>query len=220
MNCAFHADVENTAFCIRCGKPLCDDCIRQVQSSIYCQNCLAETSSAFSDAGHANAGAANPRMTSIPAGGTSPEAAFLLGLIPGVGAIYNAEYFKAALHLLIFGTLVTLVDSVQNGESLFALLAFGFYVYMPFEAYYTAKKRKLAREGINLITPFDQLNEQFGQYGSMEFWGGMALVLAGTLFLLDNFEVISMRQIGRFWPVLLILAGVLFINRFLKGNKA
>lgn len=226
MNCAFHADVENTAFCIRCGKPLCAECVRQVQSSIYCENCLLETSGASgSGAGTAastGAAAATQSGGAVHyAGGASPEAAFFLGLIPGVGAIYNAEYFKAALHLLIFGTLVTIVDSAGNsGGPLFGLFAFGFYAYMPFEAYYTAKKRKLAREGINLITPFDQLNEQMGQFGGMELWGGIGLVLAGMLFLLDNFGIVSMREIGRFWPALLILAGVGFISRFLKGNKA
>ena len=224
MNCAFHPDVENTAFCIRCGKPLCAQCVRQVQSSIYCENCLKEISN---PPGGAEKTASSAGATSQPgpathyAGGSSPEAAFFLGLIPGVGAIYNAEYFKAALHLLIFGTLVTLVDSTgRSGGPLFGLLAFGFYAYMPFEAYYTAKKRKLARDGINLITPFDQLNEQMGQFGGMELWGGIGLVVAGTLFLLDNFGVVSLEQIGRFWPALLILAGVAFISRVLKGNRA
>jgi LiaI-LiaF-like transmembrane region len=224
MNCAFHADVENTAFCIRCGKPLCAQCVRQVQSSIYCENCLMEISSAPGGEGGTAAGAATTSQSSPAmhyAGGTSPEAGFFLGLIPGVGAIYNAEYFKAALHLLIFGTLVTLVDTAgRSAGPLFGLLAFGFYAYMPFEAYYTAKKRKLARDGINLITPFDQLNEQMGQFGGMELWGGIGLVLAGTLFLLDNFEILSLEKVGRFWPALLILAGVAFISRFLKGNKA
>jgi len=229
MNCAFHADVENTAFCIRCGKPLCAQCVRQVQSSIYCEHCLVESSgSAGSGATAANPGTAGHSGTATEsgksmhyAGGASPEAAFFLGMIPGVGALYNAEYFKAALHLLIFGTLVTIVDTAgRNAEPLFGLLAFGFYAYMPFEAYYTAKKRKLAREGINLITPFDQLNEQMGQFGGMELWGGIGLVLAGTLFLLDNFEIVSLEQVGRFWPALLILAGVAFISRFVKGNKA
>jgi hypothetical protein len=223
MNCAFHADVENTAFCIRCGKPLCAQCVRQVQSSIYCEPCLMETSAAAGSGGAtaADAGTSQSGPSMHYAGGTSPEAAFFLGLIPGVGAIYNAEYFKAALHLLIFGTLVTIVDSSgRNGGPLFGLFAFGFYAYMPFEAYYTAKKRKLAREGINLITPFDQLNEQMGQFGGMELWGGIGLVLAGSLFLLDNFEIVSLEEIGRFWPALLILAGVAFIGRFLKGNKA
>jgi hypothetical protein len=226
MNCAFHADVENTAFCIRCGKPLCAECVRQVQSSIYCENCLLETSGASGigagTAASAGAAAATQSGAAVHyAGGASPEAAFFLGLIPGVGAIYNAEYFKAALHLLIFGTLVTIVDSAgDSGGAIFGLFAFGFYAYMPFEAYYTAKKRKLARDGINLITPFDQLNEQMGQFGGMELWGGIGLVLAGMLFLLDNFGIVSMREIGRFWPALLILAGVGFISRFLKGNKA
>ncbi|HET9216282.1 MAG TPA: DUF5668 domain-containing protein, partial [Terriglobia bacterium] len=122
--------------------------------------------------------------------------------------------------LLIFGTLVTMVDTVGgHSDALLGLLAFGFYVYMPFEAYYTAKKRKLAREGINLITPFDQLSDQMG-VGDMELWGGIVLVLAGSLFLLDNFNVISLEQVGRFWPVILILVGFVFIRRFLKGTGA
>ena len=213
MNCAFHPEVENAAFCIKCGKALCAQCVRQVQSSIYCESCLAESLGE-------TAGTAGSASRPIPplvqtAGGGSPEAAFLLGLIPGVGAIFNAEYFKAALHLLIFGTLVTASDHAGPGEALFALLAFGFYVYMPFEAFYTAKKRKLAREGINLITPFDSFNEQFGD---MELWGGIALVVMGVIFLLHTFDILPLEKIGRIWPVLLILAGIAFIRRFLKGK--
>jgi hypothetical protein len=222
MNCAFHADVENTAFCIRCGKPICDECIHRVQSSIYCKECVTENPGAAANPGNAGAEAtSHPIPASQSAGGTSPEAAFLLGLMPGVGAIYNGEYFKALLHLFIFGTLITIANAVdRHGEALFGFLAFGFYAYMPFEAYYTAKKRKLAREGINLITPFDQLNEQLGQFGDIELWGGIGLVLAGTLFLLDNFEIVNMEEVGKFWPALLILIGVFFISRFLKGNRA
>jgi hypothetical protein len=155
----------------------------------------------------------------------------LLGLIPGVGAIYNAEYFKAALHLIIFATLVTLADSGPGsfdgrfdggraGETIFGFLAFGFYVYMPFEAYYTAKKRKLAREGINLITPFDQLNEQLGLSGNFDLWGGAVLVGLGVLFLLDNFNLVSLASVKRFWPLLLVLVGFFLIRRFQAGKKA
>ena len=213
MNCAFHAEVENAAFCIKCGKALCAQCVRQVQSSIYCESCLAES---LGESTGAAGSASRPGPPLVQtAGGGSPEAAFLLGLIPGVGAIYNAEYFKAALHLLIFGTLVTASDHAGSGEALFALLAFGFYVYMPFEAFYTTKKRKLAREGINLITPFDNFNEQFGD---MELWGGIALVVLGGIFLLDTFDILPLEKVGRIWPVLLILAGLAFIRRFMKGK--
>jgi hypothetical protein len=144
-----------------------------------------------------------------------------LGLIPGVGAIYNAEYFKAALHLIVFATLVTLADGTgRGGETIFGFLAFGFYVYMPFEAYYTAKKRKLALEGINLITPFDQLNDQLGLNGNLELWGGVLLVAVGVLFLLDNFNLVPLAQVKRFWPVILVLIGFFMIRRFQAGKKA
>jgi hypothetical protein len=157
-------------------------------------------------------------QTTQIAGGGSPEAAFLLGLIPGVGAIYNAEYIKAAVHLLVFGTMITLANaSYGPADALWGLLAFGFYVYMPFEAYYTAKKRKLAKEGINLITPFDNFSEQ---YGDMELWGGIALVALGSIFLLHTFNIISLERLARLWPALLIVAGLAIIRRFMKGNRA
>jgi hypothetical protein len=210
MNCANHAEVENVAFCIKCGKPLCAQCARQVQASIYCENCLAESVNSKTTA----------KKTSRTAGGGSPEAAFILGLIPGVGAIYNAEFFKAAFHLLIFGVLVSIAGNTHGpGSGLVNLLAFGFYVYMPFEAFYTAKKRKLALEGIDLETPFDRLNEQMSTVKDKELWGGIVLVIIGALFLLDNFEILQLYQVMKLWPALLILGGVLLIRRFKEGKS-
>jgi hypothetical protein len=212
MNCANHAEIENTAFCIKCGKPLCAQCVRQVQASVYCENCLADS---------INPKIAKPKVQSVAGG--SPEAAFVLGLIPGVGAIYNAEYFKAALHLLVFGTLWTIAEGAgHRWVPLLPLMIFGFYVYMPFEAYYTAKKRKLAREGIVLETPFDRINETFAGIGDKELWGGLVLVALGTIFLLDNFELIGIDKVVRLWPALLIVFGVLLISRFsgFTGGKS
>jgi hypothetical protein len=172
---------------------------------VYCEDCLSDSvegrTPAPSSAGHT-------------VGGASPEAAFILGLVPGVGAIYNAEYFKAAIHILIFGCLVTILGSGTAAGALFGLLTFGFYVYMPFEAYYTAKKKKLAREGINLETPFDQFNEQLGQFKNRELWGGVALIIVGGVFLLDNFSVLSIQRVAQLWPLLLVAAGILLIKRF------
>lgn len=213
MNCAIHAEVENTAFCTQCGKPLCAQCVHQIRTSVYCEDCLAN---AVGGKGAAPSGA----PTRQTAGGGSPEAAFFLGLIPGVGAIYNAEYFKAAFHLLIFATLVTFVDnSGGSGETVFGFLAFGFFCYMPFEAYFTAKKRKLAREGIDLQTPFDRFAERFGIDQDKEFWGGVTLVAIGSVVLLDNFGVLRLDQIARLWPVLLIAGGVWMIRQVSEGKK-
>jgi len=212
MNCVNHVEVENTAFCTHCGKPLCAQCVHEIRASVYCENCLAEAMS-----GRAQSSAQGVKQI---AGGSSPEAAFFLGLIPGVGAIYNAEYFKAALHLMIFATLVTLVDSAtRSTETVLGFLAFGFFCYMPFEAYFTAKKRKMAREGIELTTPFDQLVEKFGISKDKELWGGVTLVTIGALFLLDNFGILSMGAVARLWPALLIVAGVWMIRQFSEGKK-
>jgi hypothetical protein len=210
MTCVNHAEVENTAFCTQCGKPLCAQCVRQVQSSVYCETCLADSL----------AGRKPPTSSAATqsVGGGSPEAAFILGLIPSVGAIYNAEYFKALIHMVIFGSLITLADHARPFDGIFVMLAFGFYVYMPFEAYYTAKKRKLLREGIHLETPFDRMNEQMVGFKDKELWGGIILVVIGGLFLLDNFNVLTLNQVTRLWPALLIAVGILMIRRF-QGQR-
>jgi len=141
MNCTYHSEVESGAFCTQCGHPLCPNCVRTVRNSVYCEDCLA-------------ASVKKSTATTQTVTGNDPETAFVLGLIPGVGAIYNGEYFKAAIHVLIFGLLT----------SLGFLMAVAFYFYMPFEAYYTAKKRKLQAQGVHIVTPIDQFYEQLNEH--------------------------------------------------------
>ncbi len=208
MNCAFHANLENIAYCIRCGRALCKDCVRNVRDRVYCEECLAKAVET-----EAPGSSAPPKKTAT-IGGTSPSAAFVLGLIPGVGAIYNGEYFKAAVHILIFGLLSSIAHTGGVVDHLFGFFTFGFYVYMPFEAYYTAKKRALAAQGVELETPFDRFNEQLGRIENKDMWGGFILVLLGCLFLLDNFDILRMDRLMRFWPVVLIAIGVWLLKRF------
>ena len=218
MNCAYHPEAQNVAFCIRCGKPLCNECIRNVRGSVYCEVCLADLVGSRPPGGGANTGTGSTRVEDV--GGNNPTAAFVLGLIPGVGAIYNAEYFKAAVHILIFGSLVAIHDSgPRAAEPLLGMMAFGFYLYMPFEAYYTAKKKKLSREGVNLETPFDRFNQQLGEVKNKELWGGTVLVILGSLFLLDNFDILRMDNVLRLWPLILIIIGIFMLKRFQEKEK-
>jgi TM2 domain-containing membrane protein YozV len=204
MNCFYHAEAPNVAFCIHCGRALCAECIRNVRGSVYCEPCLGDLVEGKAGA-NANASAnAAPKREVI--GGTNPGAAFALGLIPGVGAIYNGEFVKAAVHILIFGTLVSLSDATD--AALFALAAFAFYFYMPFEAFYTAKKRMLGAQGIILETPIDRLQQQFGSMKNRELWGGIALVVIGGLYLLGNLDVFDLHRVARLWPAALVLLGV------------
>ena len=199
MNCSYHPETESVAFCVTCGRALCDTCRRDVQGSVYCETCLADMVRGGSGFG------AEPQTVS--AGGDNPGAAFALGLIPGVGAIYNGEFFKAAVHIIIFGVLVSIIDMARGLEPLFGLLIMGFYIYMPFEAYYTSKQRSLRVRGIELETPIDRFHDQIGGLEHKEFWGGVALVVLGALFLMDNLRLFRMSAIFEFWPLLLIGAG-------------
>jgi len=202
MNCFNHAEAPNVAFCIRCGHALCNACIRTVRGSVYCETCLGELV-------EGKAGPSTHR-SELVAGG-NPGAAFALGLIPGVGAIYNGEFVKAAVHILIFGTLVSLADATN--AALFGLGAAAFYFYMPFEAYYTAKKRKLGAEGVILETPIDRLQQQFGSVKDRELWGGVALVVIGGLYLLGNLDVFDLHNIARLWPATLVVLGVWLLKK-------
>ena len=200
MNCVYHAEAPNVAFCIHCGQPLCNDCIRKVQGSVYCEKCLGEI---------VEDKTIKKEIHNVA--GNNPGAAFALGLIPGVGAIYNGEFVKAAIHILIFGTLVSVADATD--AALFSLGAAAFYFYMPFEAYYTAKKRMLGTQGVVLETPIDRLQQQFGTMKDRELWGGIALIVIGALYLLGNLDFFDLHRIARLWPVGLVALGVWLLKK-------
>jgi hypothetical protein len=129
MKCAVHPDAEATAYCRNCGKALCPECTRSVQGMHYCEPCLAALVS--------RPPAAQPSHQH------SPAAAFFLGLIPGLGAVYNGEYTKALVHVAIFVGLVSL-DSTGMHQPMFGLLTGFFCLYMPVEACVTATNMQRA----------------------------------------------------------------------------
>ena len=125
----------------------------------------------------------------------------MLGMIPGVGAIYNGQYAKGLIHAVMFGLLVSIADTVHGGlVGLLVILTIVFVFYMAFEAHHTARKR---REG----QPLDEMSSLFDMRGGASSGSAIALIVVGVIFLLNTLEVVSMRQILRFWPVLLIALG-------------
>lgn len=81
-----------------------------------------------------------------PNWGTEPWIAFVLGWIPGVGAMYNGQFAKALAHVVIFALLVDF--SHYNG--VLGVVVFGWVVYQVFDAYQTAIAR---RDGLPLPNP-------------------------------------------------------------------
>jgi hypothetical protein len=171
MTCANHPDRERVAFCQNCGKPLCQECTRTVGSAVFCEPCLAaKLAGAGSPPPAGGTYAAGPYSGNeaganysgvipppIPPGAPNPGLAALLGLIPGVGAMYNGQYAKGVVHLVVFAILVSLADE----HGIFGLFIAGWVCYQVIEAYHTAKAR---RDGTLLPNPFglNDLGERLG----------------------------------------------------------
>jgi len=168
MNCANHPDRERVAFCQNCGKPLCSECTRAIGSAVFCEPCLAarlaaadttasSAGSPYGYAGSPNYGPSTAAPVSPVPGAPNPALAALLGCIPGVGAMYNGQYAKGVVHLIIFAILVSLSDRAE----FFGLFVVGWVFYQVIEAYHTARAR---RDGTPLPNPFglNDIGERFG----------------------------------------------------------
>ncbi len=140
MDCVNHSGIPATAYCQNCGRALCPNCVRNgAGGQILCEPC----SLAWQQM-------PNP-FVAPPAGAPNPSAAAVLGLIPGVGAMYNGQFFKGLIHVVIFAVLISITDHYP----IFGLFIAAWVLYQSFEAYHTARAR---RDGQPLPDPLG-LNE-------------------------------------------------------------
>ena len=198
------ADAKVVGYCRTCGKALDEASARPVAGAIYCEEHVpvaAPESSPYT---------APPYHASPPPlpgshSNTSPGLAFLLGLIPGVGAVYNGQYAKGLVHVVILGLIFSILGNhaAQGLEPVFGVLIPCFWFYMAFEAYHTAKKR--------------QQGETVGEFSSLIPVRGapsrfpvapVLLIALGVVFLLNNLQILELRRALRYWPALLIVLGL------------
>jgi hypothetical protein len=218
MNCQNHPELPAAAFCRACGKALCQTCQRTAQGTIFCEEHLPATAqTAAPPAGGATEspwtapGAASP--SPMPNPGVSPGLAFILGLIPGVGAIYNGQYAKGFIHVVVLGLLIGITSGAAGGlEPLFGMLIALWFFYMAFEAYHTAKKRQLGEH-------VDEFSSLLPVRGAGFPVAPIVLIALGVLFLLNNLDIIRFYQFMRYWPVLLIALGGYLLYLRLSGSS-
>ena len=142
MDCVNHSGVTATAYCQNCGKALCAGCVRNAAGGqILCEPCWTAWQSY------------QQPFAAPPASGPNPSAAAVLGLIPGVGAMYNGQFFKGLIHVVVFAVLISITSAVTTG--LFGIFIAAWILYQSFEAFHTAKA---LRDGQPLPDPFG-LNE-------------------------------------------------------------
>ncbi len=204
MNCVNHPDVPAAAFCRTCGKALCPACERPAQGTVFCQEHVPVAAPAAPGTPGYSPYTAPMPPPRLDAGG-SPGLAFVLGLIPGVGAIYNGQYVKGLIHVVILGVLISIVSSDAAGglEPLFGMMIGVWVFYMAFEAYHTARKRQLGE----VVDEFSSIVPLRGTRGSAFPAGPVILIALGILFLLNTMDILRFGQIIRYWPVALIALG-------------
>ena len=205
MKCAVHAEADATGYCRNCGKAMCPVCARPVQDVLYCENCLA------AGMGHSATGAGPVTTPSQPHRAGNPGVAFILGfLFPGLGAVYNGEYNKALIHIVVFATLIFgLASNMDDGmKAVMGIMLAGFIFYMAFDSMRTAQAQQRGQVSIDPLQSWSK-NRPIGP---------IILIVAGAIFLLDNFDLFPFYRIERFWPLVLIAIGALMLRNKLSGN--
>ena len=146
-----------------------------------------------------------PAGPSYALSNVSPPLAFFLGLIPGVGAIYNAQYAKGLVHAVIWGLLMSMANSsaIHGLEPLFVILVIVWWFYMAMEAYHTARKRQAGEA----VDEYSSLIDFRGHSGQTPV-AGIALIVLGVLLLLHTLDLLNFDRIAPYWPVVLIAAGI------------
>ena len=224
MKCAVHPDVEASGFCRNCGKPMCSTCVRPVKDVLYCEECLAGVMGLSAPRSPAiTEVAGSPLATAVPAAQPmglpaavpskgNPGVAFLLGMIPGLGAIYNGEYNKALIHIVVFAAIIVGLSSDigDGGEVALSFVLAGFIFYMAVDAMRTVKARNVG----------EVVQDPLESWSKTRPIGPLLLIGLGGLFLLNNFgffDFFRVRQL--FWPLVLIGVGVLMLRNRVGGQN-
>jgi hypothetical protein len=208
MNCANHSNQAAVAFCRTCGKPLCNQCTRDVRGVIYCESCLAARMEAPPPPGFTpvqgyapvqtpftSVGAPAPQPRPMNSGPNPAVAGILAGFFPiGVGAVYCSQYAKGLAHLVI---MVLLIIGVSSDVPWYMHMILGlgigfFYFYQIIDAVRTARAIQMDEPAPD---PFG-LAQMFGTgekfEGAKVPTGAAVLIGLGVLFFLHTaglFEV-------------------------------
>jgi hypothetical protein len=132
-------------------------------------------------------------------------------LFPGLGAVYNGEYNKALIHIVVFVAMIVGLNSDPGdaAQVVLSLLLAGFILYMASDAMRVAKGRNLGETRPDPLETWSK-NRPVGP---------IILIGLGILFLLNNFNWFPFWRVGRLWPLVLIGVGVLMFRNRLERRS-
>ena len=231
MNCANHSDQAAVAFCRTCGKPLCNQCTRDVRGVIYCESCLAARLDASAPAAgftpvqpqqqqtsyqQFTAPAVGMKVPPGPATGPNPAVAGMLGAIPlGLGAVYCGQYAKGLVYLGIFVSCIVgfSADLPWQGYAALGIFLGFFWVYQILDSIRTAKAIQAGEpspDPLGIVQMFGGTTPGEKPASPTESSTNVpaaaaVLIGLGVLFLINTVFDFSLH---RYWPLILIAVGV------------
>lgn len=144
-----------------------------------------------------------------PAPAKTPILALLLSVFPGLGQLYNEQPAKAVT--FFFFVVGSIYGTATISPFPFAFLIPFSWFYNLIDAWSSAhdiNRRELAggrpRKDRSLESPI---------------WGATLLGL-GLVLLLNNLGWLNLARLSRFWPLVMVVIGAIFLSRALKARDA
>ena len=207
-------EIRIVGYCRACGVGLDEANVRMANGTIYCAEHVPVATPPGPPPPPPPHAEYSPYTAPAPpvSGEGSPGVAFILGMIPGVGAIYNGQYGKGIVHVIILALLFMATDISSGGsEVMFGMLIPAFWFYMAFEAYHTARRKQ---QGLP-VDEFSGLSVNQSKFPV----AAVLLIVFGVIFLLDNLGGFQLREVLKFWPVGMIALGLYLLYTRMSGGS-
>ena len=140
-----------------------------------------------------------------------PALAMVLSvLFPGTGQLYNGQTSKAFALFAAFVGAIYLAAEVDG-------MPFGFFI--PFVVFYSAIDAYRSAVMINLRAAGRPTEPDLDDDEESPAWG-IVLLGIGLVLLMNNLGVLQLVAVRRFWPLVLVAAGLVFLRRAMKRREA
>lgn len=145
-------------------------------------------------------------------GSSKAPMAALLGLIPGLGAVYNRQNLKAVVHFCaVVGTFQLTHLHVLSG--VFALAGVALYICTILDAYRTAQA---IASGESPRANEEKFKRSVVKIAPLV---GLVLLITGILAVVQMIHPFPLIAMARLLPVALILLGGFLLTRYFKRSR-
>ncbi|HKP86197.1 MAG TPA: hypothetical protein VJZ26_08880 [Blastocatellia bacterium] len=202
MYCSYHTTTYARVQCANCARALCPGCDHRIKGYPYCQDCIVLGIESLSRQSHQGG---RPKAK-------ARLAALFAMILPGLGAVYNRQNFKAVAHFVAVVGLFQLTR-LHMISGLFALAGLAFYVYSVMDAYRTAQR---IAEGESPEADELRFKRQLAKRAPLL---GAGLIIAGVLLVIRILSPLAFITPARLMPVALILLGGYLLTNYFKRSR-